>query len=46
MGLSTFTGGSGRIQGATGHGSLDGYSDFKSSTFIIDLTGTPAVPEG
>jgi hypothetical protein len=36
----TVTEGTGRFQGATGQGSLDGHADFAAGTFDITLTGT------
>jgi hypothetical protein len=36
----TVTGGTGRFDGATGQGSLDGSLDFGAGTFTVTLTGT------
>lgn len=36
------TGGTGRFEGATGQGSLDGSADFNAGTFTIHLIGTLA----
>lgn len=38
----TVTGGTGRFSGATGSGSLDGYLNFNTGTFNVNLAGTVA----
>jgi hypothetical protein len=39
-------GGTGRFSDASGHGTLDGYSDFNRGVFYIQLTGTISAPGG
>jgi hypothetical protein len=41
----TVTRATGRFQGASGQGSLDGNADFNAGTFTITLTGTLALPD-
>lgn len=38
-------GGTGRFSGASGQGTLDGYSDFNQGVFSIQLTGTISIPQ-
>jgi hypothetical protein len=45
-GAWTVIGGTGRFDGSSGQGSLDGYADFNADTFTITLTGTLSVPHG
>jgi hypothetical protein len=45
-GTWTVTGGTGRFSGATGQGTLDGYSDLNQSEFSFQLTGVISAPNG
>jgi hypothetical protein len=40
------SGGTGRFAGATGGGTAEGGADFNAGRFVMDLTGTLALPRG